>query len=188
MNYKSNRFSNLLTLYSYFTMSYPLRLESLGGKTKKYWEINVEGSKITLTFGKIGKAGDKKVISKDSAEEALKFAKDREALKRGKGYADVVVEEPKKKKRKVYSDDDDEDSGDDWAEQDDKIDTGGLDIKDIISGGRPRRGAARAAQEKIRAELAANPNLGKELEEDDDGDHHGNAEEDEKLNAGDDEL
>ena len=59
-------------------MSYPLRLENLGGKTKKYWEINVEGSKITLTFGKIGKAGETKVLNKNSEEEALKFAKERE--------------------------------------------------------------------------------------------------------------
>ena len=159
--------------------TYPLRLESLDGKTKKYWEVDVDGSTITLTFGKIGKDGDKKVVKMESEEAAKKWAADRATIKREKGYKDVV-QEPKKKKRKVFSDDDEE-SGDDWAEQGDEVDLEEIDQTVIIQGGRPKRGAALRAQQSIRAELALNPNLGASADEEDEEDHHGNAEEDEKL-------
>lgn len=60
--------------------------EYVDDKSSKFWSINVVGSSVTVTFGRIGTQGQAKTKSFPSAGAAAKFASDLVDEKVGKGY------------------------------------------------------------------------------------------------------
>jgi predicted DNA-binding WGR domain protein len=64
------------------------RLKFIDGTADKFWEINVEGSLYTVTFGRNGTSGVMQSKSFDSAEECLKVAEKLLAEKIKKGYSE----------------------------------------------------------------------------------------------------
>ena len=57
--------------------------------SNKFWEINLKGKQVTLTYGKIGKNPAsivKKFKGKSASEDAKKFAESKIREKTNKGY------------------------------------------------------------------------------------------------------
>ena len=72
------------------------RLEYVGsnyknqsGHSSKFYEVTVDGSKVTIRFGKIGTHGQTKVHQKGGEYSAMAFAKTQIAKKKAKGYKQV---------------------------------------------------------------------------------------------------
>lgn len=59
----------------------------------KFWQLILEESKFTVTFGKVGTAGQSQQKEFSSAEAAKKEAEKLVAAKKKKGYADAVPPE-----------------------------------------------------------------------------------------------
>jgi len=55
-------------------------------KSSKFWQIEVDGKKQIVTFGKIDNPGQSKIKEFDSAEEAKKDAEKKIVAKINKGY------------------------------------------------------------------------------------------------------
>ncbi|MFN7147326.1 MAG: WGR domain-containing protein, partial [Myxococcota bacterium] len=65
------------------------RFEMVEGSASKFWEIRVEGASYTVTFGKIGTAGQGKTIPCSSPEAAASEADKLVREKTKKGYQEV---------------------------------------------------------------------------------------------------
>jgi predicted DNA-binding WGR domain protein len=63
-------------------------------KSNKFWRIEVDGAEQTVSFGKVGTSGQRKVKSFGSPDEARDDAEKQVAAKLKKGYAEAGGEEP----------------------------------------------------------------------------------------------
>ena len=62
-------------------------LELIEGTSSKYWEINLKGKNVIITFGRIGIKNPVSQLRKfDSNEEAKKYAERKIKEKINKGY------------------------------------------------------------------------------------------------------
>jgi predicted DNA-binding WGR domain protein len=67
------------------------RFEFAGGKSNKFWEIEVSGTEVTVCFGRIGTDGQSQTKPFDNAAQAAKHAEKLIGSKLKKGYAEVVI-------------------------------------------------------------------------------------------------
>ncbi|MBN1205453.1 MAG: WGR domain-containing protein [Myxococcaceae bacterium] len=67
-----------------------LELSEDGGSSHKFYEVKVEGKKLSIRFGRIGDSGQLKVTDFPSADKALAEAQKKIAEKTKKGYAPAV--------------------------------------------------------------------------------------------------
>ena len=65
------------------------RYEFVEGTSNKFWEINLDGSSFTTTYGKIGTGGSQTLKEFDSEEKAKKEYDKLIAEKVKKGYLKV---------------------------------------------------------------------------------------------------
>jgi predicted DNA-binding WGR domain protein len=65
--------------------------EFVGGKSSKFWEISVDGTEVTVRFGRIGAAGTTKVKEFPDAEAAQSHADKLIGEKTGKGYVEETA-------------------------------------------------------------------------------------------------
>jgi predicted DNA-binding WGR domain protein len=65
------------------------RFEFVEGSSDKFWEISVDGSKVTVCFGRNGIAGQRESKTLIDAAAAQKHAVKKIAEKLGKGYLEV---------------------------------------------------------------------------------------------------
>lgn len=70
--------------------SYDVYLEHVGGGSRKFWAISVDGPRTTTVYGRIGSQGRQLVKEHASEEAADSYARGLEAEKRGSGYADAA--------------------------------------------------------------------------------------------------
>ncbi len=66
-------------------------LEYHDNKSSKFWEIEVDGKKQKVCFGKITANGQTQVKEFDSTDLALKDAEKQIKLKLKKGYAEIAA-------------------------------------------------------------------------------------------------
>jgi predicted DNA-binding WGR domain protein len=66
------------------------RFEFIDGKSFKFWEITVNDCRVTVTFGRIGTAGQSQTKTFHDADEATRHASKVTAAKAKKGYAEVA--------------------------------------------------------------------------------------------------
>jgi len=64
----------------------PICLECREAGASKFWEVHVQGGELTVRWGKIGTAGQRKTKTFASPEAAMREAEGLLAEKRGKGY------------------------------------------------------------------------------------------------------
>ena len=67
------------------------RFEYVDGRSCKFWESTVSGIRVTVTFGRIGTAGQSQVKTFHTADEAARHAAKLIAAKVKKGYAEVTA-------------------------------------------------------------------------------------------------
>ncbi len=67
------------------------RLEFIEGSSAKFWEVRVEGSEVTVTFGRIGTAGQTQTKSLADPAAAQKHADKLIRQKLGKGYVESAA-------------------------------------------------------------------------------------------------
>lgn len=63
--------------------------EFVEGQSSKFWEISVDGSEVTVRYGRIGTAGTSKVKTFADAETAQRDADKLISEKTGKGYVET---------------------------------------------------------------------------------------------------
>ena len=78
-----------------------LYLEFRSKKSEKFWEVTVEDTEQTITYGRIGTEGRSKTTSFSSEAEAIKDAEKRAAEKIRKGYKKIKSKSVAAKKRVV---------------------------------------------------------------------------------------
>ncbi|MDH3975436.1 MAG: AAA domain-containing protein [Deltaproteobacteria bacterium] len=66
------------------------RYEYVGGNSNKYWEINVEGTTVTVQYGRIGNRPQVKVKTFETNERALSEKKSMASKKLKKGYIKAI--------------------------------------------------------------------------------------------------
>lgn len=66
------------------------RFEYTDDRSNKFWEVEVNDSDVTVTFGRIGAAGQTQTKSFDTHAEAERHAEKMIASKLGKGYEEVA--------------------------------------------------------------------------------------------------
>jgi DNA ligase-1 len=66
------------------------RFEFVGGSSAKFWEISVDGTDITVRFGRIGTGGQQQTKSFADAAKARQHAEKLIAEKTGKGYVECA--------------------------------------------------------------------------------------------------
>lgn len=69
------------------------RFELVEGSSSKFWQISIEGSSFTVTYGRIGTAGTSKTTACASSEEAQAEAGKLIAEKTRKGYQELGAKE-----------------------------------------------------------------------------------------------
>lgn len=67
----------------------PRRFEYVAGTSSKFWEVAVDGSAVTVRFGRIGTAGQTQTKLLDDATAARKHADKLIGEKTRKGYRNV---------------------------------------------------------------------------------------------------
>jgi predicted DNA-binding WGR domain protein len=67
------------------------RFEFVEGSSAKFWEVSVQGSTLTVVFGKLGTPGQTKPKSFSSAEAAQQEADTLVREKTKKGYVEVAA-------------------------------------------------------------------------------------------------
>ena len=67
----------------------PRRFTFVGGGSDKFWEIDVSGGKVTVSYGRNGTAGQSITKSFTDAAAAQKHADKLIHEKTGKGYTEV---------------------------------------------------------------------------------------------------
>ena len=65
-------------------------LEFVGGSSAKFWELTVNGSDVTVRFGRIGTAGQTQTKSCDDGSAAIRHAEKLIASKLKKGYSETL--------------------------------------------------------------------------------------------------
>jgi predicted DNA-binding WGR domain protein len=65
------------------------RFEFVGGSSSKFWEISVQGTEVTVRFGRIGSQGQGNGKSFPDKAAAMKHAEKLIREKTGKGYQEV---------------------------------------------------------------------------------------------------
>ena len=70
------------------------RFELVDGTSSKFWEIDTEGARLTIRFGRIGSAGQTKSKELASAAKAETEAAKLVAEKTGKGYIEIASANP----------------------------------------------------------------------------------------------
>ncbi|MDB4992718.1 MAG: ligase, partial [Myxococcaceae bacterium] len=95
------------------------RFEFVEGGSSKFWEVSVDGSSFTVTFGRIGTAGQTKTKDCDDDADAQAEANKLIAEKTKKGYAEVgggaaakAAAKPAAKATKKPADDDEDEDED----------------------------------------------------------------------------
>ncbi|MBL9102364.1 MAG: WGR domain-containing protein [Myxococcales bacterium] len=68
-----------------------LELSEEGGGSHKFYEVTIDGSKVTVRYGRIGDAGQSKTTKFKNPAEASAAAGKQLAEKRRKGYAEAVM-------------------------------------------------------------------------------------------------
>ncbi len=68
------------------------RWEFTGDGSSKFWEAGVDGSDVTVRYGRVGAEGRTQVKELDSAEAALRYLAKAIAEKERKGYKEVAAE------------------------------------------------------------------------------------------------
>ena len=68
-----------------------LELSEDGGKSHKFYEVTVDGAKLTIRFGRIGDAGQTQVKEFPSPDKAKAEAAKKIGEKAKKGYASAVI-------------------------------------------------------------------------------------------------
>ena len=66
------------------------RFELVEDGSRKFWEVDVEGSTVTVRFGRLGTDGQKKAKAHDSPAAAQKDADKLIAEKTKKGYVECA--------------------------------------------------------------------------------------------------
>ena len=64
--------------------------EFVGGNSRKFWEITVAGSDVTVRFGRIGTDGQSQTKSFDDEAAAARHAEKLIAAKTKKGYVQAA--------------------------------------------------------------------------------------------------
>lgn len=67
------------------------RFEFVGGSSAKFWEITVDGSTVTVRFGRLGTDGQTQTKQFASPAEAGSHVDKVVAQKVGKGYVECAV-------------------------------------------------------------------------------------------------
>lgn len=67
----------------------PRRFEFVAGTSSKFWEVAVNGTAVTVRFGRIGTAGQTQTRSLENAAAAKKRAEKLIGEKTRKGYREV---------------------------------------------------------------------------------------------------
>jgi predicted DNA-binding WGR domain protein len=67
------------------------RLEFVEGTSSKFYEVEVSGNAVSVTFGRIGTAGQMQAKHFANAAEAQKHADNQIAQKLKKGYIELKV-------------------------------------------------------------------------------------------------
>jgi len=80
-------------------------------KSYKFWQIELVEATCTVTYGKIGTAGQEKLTTYDSAEKAQKEADKLVAEKTRKGYVEKESASGKKTSRRISVDYDEAEEG-----------------------------------------------------------------------------
>ena len=62
--------------------------ECVGGKSNKFWKINVDGCDVTVRYGRIGTSGTAKTKTFSDQEAAQRHAQKLIEEKMGKGYSE----------------------------------------------------------------------------------------------------
>ena len=65
--------------------------EFIGGNSRKFWEVTVTDSDVTVRYGRIGTDGQSKTKSFSDAAAAVRHAEKLIAAKTGKGYLEAVA-------------------------------------------------------------------------------------------------
>ena len=66
------------------------RFEFVDGRSFKFWEISVAGSRATVSFGRIGAGGQSLTKTFHDPDEAARYAAKLIAAKIKKGYAEAA--------------------------------------------------------------------------------------------------
>ena len=67
------------------------RFEFVGGSSAKFWELDVQGKKITVRYGRLGANGQIQTKSFESTEAAQRHADKLAREKMAKGYVECAV-------------------------------------------------------------------------------------------------
>ena len=63
--------------------------EFIGGNSRKFWEVTVTDSDVTVRYGRIGTDGQSKTKSFSDETAAVRHAEKLVAAKTGKGYVEA---------------------------------------------------------------------------------------------------
>lgn len=66
------------------------RFEFCEGRSNKFWEVSVQGTKVIVRFGRLGSQGQTSVKSFPDSQAAWKHADKLVKEKTGKGYLEVT--------------------------------------------------------------------------------------------------
>lgn len=80
-----------------------IRLEFTGGKSSKFWQVAITGSKQTVTYGRIGTDGTSKTKAFESKADAIEASERLIQKKLKKGYLEVSPTSKIKTKKKATS-------------------------------------------------------------------------------------
>ena len=64
--------------------------EFIGGNSAKFWEVEADGTDVTVRFGRIGTQGQTQVKCFPDATEAARHAEKLVKAKTGKGYVETA--------------------------------------------------------------------------------------------------
>jgi predicted DNA-binding WGR domain protein len=65
--------------------------EFIGGSSRKFWEVTVAGTEVTVRFGRIGTAGQSQTKTFPDAAAAERHAEKLIGSKTKKGYVEAVA-------------------------------------------------------------------------------------------------
>ena len=80
-------------------LSQPRRFEFVGGKSEKFWIIQLNGAEHTVQYGRLGTQGQTKTKQFDDEEAALASYEKLVAEKLNKGYEEIMPLTPAEMRR-----------------------------------------------------------------------------------------
>lgn len=69
----------------------PRRFEYIGGRSRKFWEIDLSQCTVLLRWGRLGTQGQTKVVVFTNSYSAERYVEDRVDEKRAKGYMETAT-------------------------------------------------------------------------------------------------